>query len=211
MEKSMPDQLIVSLNTYNSCEHKNITRTNMFDDVINGVKIFVKKIPRIGLSFVTHLSNYKDIPKNMELAYELGVGFVYFVNVLPHFGMDKSDKKNFIEEVIKVSDIGVIREINSYKKLDVKNIVEHWPVPIDIDNNEHCCESPFVSACFGVINGKIYVGGCRRVMPPQQDYYYEMFDKSSSYSTIPLNNLRYDILTNNVYAPCKYCFGRKFG
>lgn len=131
--RNPPNYLSVSLNGHTAPIHRDITGSEAFQTVLEGIKMVAKdgKIPLYVTTVVTK-KNYRDIPAFLEFVRGLGVDQVYLHNVLPHY-----DYKDFWEDVLTTDDI----EIYDYiaKSPDI-GIVRKLPQPIDRSAGNFDCK-----------------------------------------------------------------------
>jgi len=193
-------QVSVSLNAINAQEHEELTGTKTWENVMDGIKELVKRANYpTGLSFICTKQNLEQIPEFLSLAKNLGVKFVDFINILPHF-----DEKKFWEEVLE--DNQETRDkIDTFKKLSNANLVRTWPVLISKDNCPGKCESPFTD--IGV-DGSGNVSGCRRIIAPCEVVPSHKIQWKDIWVSPHMTDLRLRILGfREKRKECQMCFG----
>jgi len=166
MLNSLPiGYLSVSLNATNAAEHRVMSQTELWDKVLEGLRVMRASKIRTGISYVVTNHNTHRIPDLLALCKSLGVQFIHLHNVLPHAGVDHP---GFLKDVLTVKSTTALAGIERAKQAPGAELVEVWPELIDLDRGPPGkCMSPFVSIG---IDGKGNVSGCRRVDPPEQSY-----------------------------------------
>ena len=81
------EDIYVSVNAANRETYKKIMRTDGFDVVMKNLKVMSEykkqgKIKWVGLNFVTHIMNYKEMPEFVKIAQKLDIG-TYFSTYRP--------------------------------------------------------------------------------------------------------------------------------
>lgn len=153
--------LSVSLVAPDAEGHHAITGTRTWDRVLAGVRRMTSRtMLRTGVSFVITRSNVARLPEMLALAKDLGARFVNLHSLLPHDGVRSA---NWLAEIITTESFDALATLDMARSVPGAELVETWPVPIDLKSSPHRCMSPF--AVIGVDAGGV-VTGCRRVTPP---------------------------------------------
>ena len=149
----------VSLNTWDSGKHKEITGTDTFKEVIEGVKLLagLYKFP-IFVSKVLFRHDYLGVPSFLEFVDLLGVDKVLLINSLPY------DEKA-VEGILTEKDVEIAQMIEKYSacfdgRFPISKPRYLKAVP------DHCCNSPWKS--IGV-DGNGNITGCRRFHGPRNE------------------------------------------
>ena len=193
----------VSLNAIDAEGHKEVTKTNTFNNVVSGIKALVKEsFTDVFVSFVTSKSNLKDIPKLLDLCGEWGVEKLDLLNLLPHAD-NKLDDESFWSEVLQEEDKDVTDALDELAAHPQAFRVRNWPILVSRKNNPRLCRSPFIS--FG-INGLGFAGGCRRVFPPAREHGH--ITGGNVWNSAFLFDLRAQLLGDRPLSDaCSMCFG----
>ena len=125
-------QIFVSVHAANRETYKKILRTDGFDTVMKNLELVSEwkkqgKIGRIGLNFVVHLMNYKEMPEFIKIAQKLDVG-VYF-STYRTWGNAEYDKR--------YDEVAVFEPTNKHYKELVK--ILHNPI---FKDKKHCYLEP---------------------------------------------------------------------
>lgn len=110
----------VSLDSYISQIHNKIRGVDVFDNVINGIMILRKGIPRlkIGINCLISKLNFRDIYKIVPYAQSLGVDQIKFDTVHTHLRHRKNSLDNAEELVFLKNDLPQLaREIDKLLKV----------------------------------------------------------------------------------------------
>lgn len=189
----------ISLNAHTRESHENYSKTKTWDKVLNGIKALKQESVNVGISCVITRQNIETIPNYLELANELDVNFINFLNVLPH---GNPNDLNFLSSVITEDCIKEKAMIEIYKNHPFAHRVKTWIKPIS-NKNPYKCQSPLVS--IGV-DAEGSVSFCRRIDPPEK--------KNGSFmeNDIWFSKSRVNLLMNVVgdqknHKTCQGCFG----
>jgi len=187
----------VSLNTFTKERHKEITGIDCFEEILSGIEMLMEyaSFP-VTISMVVLKTNYKEIPEFLKLVRSFKDAKAVLINSLPY-------SERTFKGIIKDTDIEIVKEIESYKKLPEANIVRTWPRYLK-KYTGGLCNSPWTSIG---IDGEGNITGCRRVNGPNPKY-------GNIYSKDPWNSkylleLRKSIKEKEGYYhyQCKRCFG----
>lgn len=164
--------------------------------VIEGIEFLVNESKNVGISYVISKDNYKNLSKIIHFGNEHKVKFIHFQNVLPY-------TPGFDNIVITDRDIEILQTIESYKILDVNNIVKLYPVPISLEKNPLKCQSTTKSIS---MNSEGFITPCRRVCEPSNKFSFIGLQNPFEHPAII--RFRKTILTGeNLSEECKKCWG----
>jgi len=202
--KYSPNYVSVSMNAVTAAAHQAITGTKSFERVIKGIDLLVSAGIHVMLSFVMHQKNLDQIPDFLAFAEQHKVTNVVLHNTLP-LANQRYDDPSFWEYVLTLDNTAVLDALEQAKQHPLAEHVSHWPVLISKDRHKNplLCNSPFTS--IGV-DGRGFTTGCRRVMPPAEDFTHYTAEKC-------WYNKRYLELRQQLRAEaprqdvCDMCFG----
>jgi MoaA/NifB/PqqE/SkfB family radical SAM enzyme len=112
-----------------------------FDKVISNTRRLLeikramgKKRPEVKINTVVCMTNYQELPGIVELAYDLGIGMVVFVNVitfedtagLETLRAQREIEKKFQEAVQRARQLGVLVKVELFDKLAVRECDFPW-------------------------------------------------------------------------------------
>jgi MoaA/NifB/PqqE/SkfB family radical SAM enzyme len=150
----------VSVNATSPAGHNEVTGTNLWPRVVEGIRAARDAGLRVVLSWVVGKSNLDQIPNYLEFARFERASAVHLHAPLPH---DDSEAglAAFQAEALTVADAPAI---DAFRAIPAARLVESWPALIDLEAEPPGrCMSPFVS--IGV-DAQGNITGCRRVDPP---------------------------------------------
>ncbi|MCX5705906.1 MAG: radical SAM protein [Candidatus Omnitrophica bacterium] len=107
LKSSGLDSISVSLDSHIPEVYNIIRGAHVFDDVVNGIKILRKGIPRlkIGINCFISKSNFKDIYKMVPYAQSLGVDQIKFDTIHTHLRHRKKSLTNVDELLFSEKDL----------------------------------------------------------------------------------------------------------
>jgi len=191
-----PNYISVSLNAHLKEEHQRITKTDTYDDVIEGIKMLVNSPIEAYVSAVVSTENIDRIPDLIKFVHSLGVKKLHLHNILPHF--DCKEFTNFWDLVLTEEHKQIIEQ---WKQIPEAVIVDKYPTLIDKNGGRQTCQFP--QKMIGV-DGAGNVSICNSVFPCSN----EMFGNLSEYAlwnSEKLNKFRMDFSNKKIEA-CQKCF-----
>ena len=135
------DQIFLSLDGATKETFENIRVGSNFEKVISNTRRLIQikremreKRPEVKINSVVCLTNYHELPALVELAHDMGVGMVQFVNVITFEDTVSLDTKNVKQEVSAKLDetlerarqLGVLVKIELFDKLPVQQCDFPW-------------------------------------------------------------------------------------
>jgi radical SAM protein with 4Fe4S-binding SPASM domain len=135
------DQIFLSLDGATKQTYEQIRIGANFDKVISNTRSLIqikrdmkKKCPEVKVNTVVCLTNHHELPRIIELAHDMGIGMVQFVNVITFANtMDldteraKRDvQQSFNEALQRARELGVRVKIELFDKLPVQGCDFPW-------------------------------------------------------------------------------------
>ncbi len=135
------DQIFLSLDGATKDTYEQIRRGAKFETVIANTRRLLaikhqmnRKLPEVKINSVVSLTNYQELPTLVELAHEMGVGMVQFVNVITF--EDTSDlgtetlqaqvRQAFDQALQRAQELGVLVKVELFDKLPVQQCDFPW-------------------------------------------------------------------------------------
>ncbi|MCK9558034.1 MAG: radical SAM protein [Candidatus Cloacimonetes bacterium] len=156
-----PEYISVSLNASNAEEYIKTTKKDLFDQVLDGIRLSVNSGIPTYLSRVCDKQNIHGVSEFLRLAKALGVKGVHLHNLLPHF--DDNENKNFWDMVLTKQDQKIIDDIVAMPESD---IITSYPILISKDEVRNGCQMPWKT--IGV-NGNKSITICNSIAPPMKE------------------------------------------
>ena len=157
----LPDYISISLNAPNAGIYEKTTKSELFNEVVNGIRLSVKMGIVTYLSYVCDKQSINNVPEFLQLAKNLGVRGVHLHNLLPHF--DDSENAKFWDLALTKDDLPLIEKIAT---LPEASIVELYPVLIAKGEVRKNCQFPWETIG---INGNGSITICNSVSPPRKE------------------------------------------
>jgi len=151
----IPDYVSVSLNAHNAEQHKIITKTDTFRDVIEGIRLLVSRNVDTFVSYVCTKESLKHVPEFLKLVKGLGVKTVHLHNVLPHF----KNNERFWDLVLTKNDKDLV---DNLRLLPESDIVKSYPILISKQEKMRFCQFPWRTIA---VNGNGSISICNSVYP----------------------------------------------
>lgn len=135
------DQIFLSLDGASSDTYEPIRRGAKFDVVIANVKrlVAIKKemgshLPEVKINTVVCDTNYHELPQIVELAHEIGIGMVQFVNIVTFDDTDSMGtadikgkvRQKFEAAIARAEELGVLVKVELFDKLPVQQCDFPW-------------------------------------------------------------------------------------
>jgi MoaA/NifB/PqqE/SkfB family radical SAM enzyme len=135
------NQIFISLDGATKPTYEQIRVGANFEKVISNARRLVeikkemgKKRPEVKINAVVSSGNYREIPDIVDLAHDLGIGMVQFVNVMVFentVGLDTSAlqgevRAKFAEALARARRLGVLVKIELFDKRPVKSCDFPW-------------------------------------------------------------------------------------
>jgi radical SAM protein with 4Fe4S-binding SPASM domain len=135
------DQIFLSLDGASKATYEEIRVGANFDKVVANARRLVQikrqmgnKRPEVKINTVVCSSNYHELPAIIELAHDIGVGMVQFVNVMIFENTAKLEttrvrqgvQNKFREALEKARHLGVLVKIELFDKLAVQQCEFPW-------------------------------------------------------------------------------------
>jgi len=161
LKNCKPNYISVSLNASNAKDHKEITLTDTFEKVKEGIKLLSTLDIPIYVSTVVGKNSISDVPEVLKLAKELGVKGVDLHGLLPHaFG---KDKEWFENNVLKEEDKELVDKLRELKD---STIIRSYPILVG-EKPLQSCTSPWKTIG---LNGNGSISLCSAVLPPDKKF-----------------------------------------
>jgi MoaA/NifB/PqqE/SkfB family radical SAM enzyme len=135
------DQIFLSLDGATKATYEQIRVGANFDKVVANTRGLIqikrelrKKRPELKVNTVVCADNYRELPAIIELAHELGIGMVQFVNVitfestssLDTTGVQREVRAKFQEALAHARRFGILVKIELFDKLPVQQCDFPW-------------------------------------------------------------------------------------
>jgi MoaA/NifB/PqqE/SkfB family radical SAM enzyme len=135
------DQIFLSLDGATKETYEQIRVGANFDKVIANARRLIrikremrKKRPEVKVNTVVCASNYRELPEIVELAHDIGIGMVQFVNVITFdstANLDTADvqrevRVKFHEALERARQLGILVKIELFDKQPVKQCDFPW-------------------------------------------------------------------------------------
>jgi MoaA/NifB/PqqE/SkfB family radical SAM enzyme len=135
------DQIFVSLDGATKETYEKIRVGANFDKVIRNVQQLIqikremrKKRPEVKINTVVCSTNYRELPALIELAHDIGIGMVQFVNIitfestadLDTTGIQQEVQGKFQEALARARELGILVKIELFDKLPVQQCDFPW-------------------------------------------------------------------------------------
>jgi MoaA/NifB/PqqE/SkfB family radical SAM enzyme len=135
------DQIFVSLDGATKETYEKIRLGANFDKVIRNVRQLMqikrevhKKRPEVKINTVVCSTNYHELPAVIQLAHDIGIGMVQFVNIitfestanLDTKGAQQQIREKFQEALRRARELGVLVKIELFDKLPVQQCDFPW-------------------------------------------------------------------------------------
>jgi MoaA/NifB/PqqE/SkfB family radical SAM enzyme len=135
------DQIFLSLDGATKETYERIRVGANFDKVISNARRLMqvkrdmrKKRPEVKINTVVCLTNYHELPAIVELAHEIGVGMVQFVNVitfesttdLDTAGVQQEVRAKFRDALQRARQLGILVKVELFNKLPVQQCDFPW-------------------------------------------------------------------------------------
>ena len=135
------DHIFLSLDGATKATYESIRINANFEKVVANAKRLIalrrelgKKKPEVKINTVVCLSNYQELPAVVELAHEIGIGMVVFVNVITFDNTSgfetvavKQDVDRKLQEAIRRGrELGVLVKCELFEKLPVQQCDYPW-------------------------------------------------------------------------------------
>ena len=149
------DQIFLSLDGGSPETYEPIRRGAKFDVVIANVKrlMAIKKemhshLPEVKINTVVCETNYHELPRIVELAHEIGIGMVQFVNIVTFEDTDDMGtedvrgavRQKFEEAIARAEELGVLVKVELFDKLPVQQCDFPWTRNfVTYDGHVHPC------------------------------------------------------------------------
>jgi len=186
-----PDYISVSVNAPTREKHREITGTDEWDNVLDGIRECVKSGITCYLSAVITKDNLSDIPALLALTANLRVKGINLHNILPHLESDDE----FWEKVLTKEDE---QEINKFKNLPNAHLVLKWPTLLDREGGYGACNSPWEVIA---VDGSGGISICNSVIPCSTDH--GKITDENPFKNKYCMDFRRNCFKNN---PCRMCF-----
>jgi radical SAM protein with 4Fe4S-binding SPASM domain len=149
------DQIFLSLDGATKSTYEQIRVGANFDKVISNARGLLrikremrKKQPEVKINTVVCLTNYHELPAIVELAHDMGIGMVQFVNVITFdntTGLNTESvardvQKTFKETLRRAHQLGVRVKVELFDKLPVQQCDFPWTRNfVTYDGHVHPC------------------------------------------------------------------------
>lgn len=135
------DQIFLSLDGATADTYESIRRGAKFERVIANVKRLIElkretgsKLPEVKINTVVCNSNYQELPAIVEIAHEVGIGMVQFVNIVTFddtSNMGTSElreevRQKFDEALARAQELGILVKVELFDKLPVQECDFPW-------------------------------------------------------------------------------------
>ena len=135
------DQIFLSLDGASPETYEPIRRGAKFDTVVANVKrlMAIKKetgsqLPEVKINTVVCDTNYHELPQIVELAHEIGIGMVQFVNIVTFDDTDSMGtddirgkvRQKFEAAIARAEELGVLVKVELFDKLPVQQCDFPW-------------------------------------------------------------------------------------
>jgi MoaA/NifB/PqqE/SkfB family radical SAM enzyme len=135
------DQIYLSLDGATKATYEQLRHGANFDKVIANTRRLVqvkremgKRTPELKINSVVCLTNYQELPGIVELAADIGIGMVQFVNIITFedtTGLDTESVHDDVQRVFKATlerarQLGVRVKIELFDKLPVEQCTFPW-------------------------------------------------------------------------------------
>ena len=135
------DQIFLSLDGATAETYEAIRRGAKFENVIANVKrlVAIKRemgsaLPEVKINTVVCNTNYHELTALVELAHEIGVGMVQFVNIVTFdntdsmstVGLKAEVKQAFEAAIARADELGVLVKVELFDKLPVQQCDFPW-------------------------------------------------------------------------------------
>ena len=135
------DQIFLSLDGATADTYESIRRGAKFERVIANVKRLMElkretgsKLPEVKINTVVCNTNYQELPAIVEIAHEVGIGMVQFVNIVTFddtSNMGTSElreevRQKFDEALARAQELGILVKIELFDKLPVQQCDFPW-------------------------------------------------------------------------------------
>lgn len=152
--------LIISLNAATEETYNRDMKNGNFKKTIGNIKSFINALNndeknKVSLHFVAHTENFKEIPKFVELAHDLGISDIsigqYIINIKEHSRYSLLNVKNEYNAVIDLAiERGKLLNVKVQAPKFINNLENNSPQ----QQNSTTCFSPF-NECFIEIGGDV--------------------------------------------------------
>jgi radical SAM protein with 4Fe4S-binding SPASM domain len=149
------DQIFLSLDGATKQTYEQIRAGANFDKVIANARGLLrikremrKQRPEVKINTVVCLTNYTELPNILELAHDIGIGMVQFVNVITFedtIGLDtrrvQDDISRYLEKTLqRARQLGMVAKIELFDKLPVRQCDFPWKRNfVTYDGHVHPC------------------------------------------------------------------------
>jgi MoaA/NifB/PqqE/SkfB family radical SAM enzyme len=149
------DQIFLSLDGARKETYEGIRIGANFDKVVANARRLIqikrqmrKKRPEVKVNTVVCASNYRELPEIVELAHDIGIGMVQFVNVITFdstANLDTADvqrevRVKFHEALESARQLGILVKIELFDKLAVQQCDFPWKRNfVTYDGHVHPC------------------------------------------------------------------------
>jgi MoaA/NifB/PqqE/SkfB family radical SAM enzyme len=135
------DQIFLSLDGATKETYERIRVGANFEKVVTNARRLIqikrqmrKKRPEVKVNTVVCASNYRELPEIVELAHDIGIGMVQFVNVitfdstanLDTVDVQREVRVKFHEALERARQLGILVKIELFDKLPVKQCDFPW-------------------------------------------------------------------------------------
>ena len=135
------DQIFISLDGATAKTYESIRRGAKFERVIANAKQLMrlkremgKKLPEVKINTVVCDVNYHELPAIIELAHEIGVGMVQFVNIVTFddtSSMGTAEQREqvrqkFDEAIARAKELDILVKVELFDKLPVQQCDFPW-------------------------------------------------------------------------------------
>ncbi|MGB5637103.1 MAG: radical SAM protein [Waterburya sp.] len=135
------DQIFLSLDGATADTYESIRRGAKFERVIANVKRLValkqemgSKLPEVKINTVVCNTNYQELPAIIEIAHEVGIGMVQFVNIVTFDDtssmgtreLRQEVRQKFNEALNKAQELGILVKVELFDKLPVQQCDFPW-------------------------------------------------------------------------------------
>jgi MoaA/NifB/PqqE/SkfB family radical SAM enzyme len=135
------DQIFLSLDGATKETYEKIRVGANFDKVVSNTRRLIqikremrKKRPEVKINTVVCSTNYRELPAVVELAHDIGIGMVQFVNIitfestanLDTTGVQQEVRGKFQETLERARELGVLVKIELFDKLPVQQCDFPW-------------------------------------------------------------------------------------
>jgi MoaA/NifB/PqqE/SkfB family radical SAM enzyme len=135
------DQMFFSLDGATKESYEQIRVGADFDKVISNARRLIqikremrKKRPEVKMNTVVCSTNYRELPAIIDLAHDIGIGMVQFVNVITFDNTAKLDttgirrevRANFDAALLRARQLGMLVKVELFEKLPVQECDFPW-------------------------------------------------------------------------------------